>query len=251
MVQFILRSYLRGGWSVGKYLLISLLIGLLILVHEFGHLLAARLAGISVERFSVGLGPRLWGYRRRDTEYCLSLIPFGGYVLLRATEPEDLFRIPVHKRVCFLLGGPIANFLAAIPCLALVNALSQGAGLKAVFIQPWLQVGQLCGQILAVFARVDPQQLSGLVGMVALGGSQWAASGVQLLLFAAVLSINLGVFNLFPLPILDGGQVLLSLAEYLTPRVQKIRLPLAAAGWLLIIVMLVYTTILDIGRLLA
>ena len=86
---------------------------------------------------------------------------------------------------------------------------------------------------------------------MALGGSQWAASGVQLLLFAAVLSINLGVFNLFPLPILDGGQVLLSLAEYLTPRVQKIRLPLAAAGWLLIIVVLVYTTILDIGRLLA
>lgn len=63
-------------------------LGVLIFVHELGHFLAARSVGIGVERFSIGLGPRVWGYRRGETEYVLSAIPLGGYVKMAGMEDE-------------------------------------------------------------------------------------------------------------------------------------------------------------------
>jgi regulator of sigma E protease len=54
------------------------LLGVLIFVHELGHFLAARSVGIRVERFSIGFGPRIWGFERGDTEYILAAIPLGG-----------------------------------------------------------------------------------------------------------------------------------------------------------------------------
>jgi len=65
-------------------------LGSVVLFHEFGHYLAAKAFGITVEVFSVGFGPRLWGFVRRGTEYRISWIPLGGYVKLRGeTAPED------------------------------------------------------------------------------------------------------------------------------------------------------------------
>ena len=60
------------------YFLIAL--GILIFVHELGHFLVAKGAGIRVERFSLGFPPRMIGFRWKETDYCLSWIPFGGYV---------------------------------------------------------------------------------------------------------------------------------------------------------------------------
>ena len=64
------------------------LLGVLIFVHELGHFWAAKAVGIGVERFSIGLGPRLWGYTRGETEYVLSAIPLGGYVKMQGMEDE-------------------------------------------------------------------------------------------------------------------------------------------------------------------
>ena len=63
-----------------------LVLGILILVHEFGHFLVARLAGVGVERFSIGFGPVLWRYRGPQTEYCLSAFPLGGYVKMMGDD---------------------------------------------------------------------------------------------------------------------------------------------------------------------
>jgi len=60
-------------------------LGILIIVHELGHFFMARLCGVGVERFSVGFGPVLWRFRGKETEYCLSLIPMGGYVKMMGT----------------------------------------------------------------------------------------------------------------------------------------------------------------------
>ena len=54
-----------------------LVLGILILVHEFGHFIVARMSGVGVERFSIGFGPVLLRYRGKETEYCLSLVPLG------------------------------------------------------------------------------------------------------------------------------------------------------------------------------
>ena len=64
------------------------LLGVLIFVHELGHFWAAKAVGIGVERFSIGLGPRIWGYTRGETEYVLSAIPLGGYVKMQGMDDE-------------------------------------------------------------------------------------------------------------------------------------------------------------------
>lgn len=64
------------------------LLGVLIFVHELGHFWAAKSVGVGVERFSIGLGPRVWGFERGGTEYVLSAIPLGGYVKMQGMEDE-------------------------------------------------------------------------------------------------------------------------------------------------------------------
>ena len=78
------------SWLWQGALPFAIVLGSVVLFHEFGHYLAAKAYGITVEIFSVGFGPRLWGFVRRGTEYRLSWIPLGGYVKLKGeTTPED------------------------------------------------------------------------------------------------------------------------------------------------------------------
>ena len=70
-----------------------IVLGVLIFVHELGHFLAARSVGVRVERFSIGLGPRVWGFQRGETEYVLSAIPLGGYVKMGGMDDEVMERI--------------------------------------------------------------------------------------------------------------------------------------------------------------
>ena len=65
-------------------------IGILIVIHELGHFVMARLCGVGVERFSIGFGPVLWRYRGKETEYCLSAIPMGGYVKMMGDDENPL-----------------------------------------------------------------------------------------------------------------------------------------------------------------
>ncbi|MGH7320429.1 MAG: site-2 protease family protein, partial [Candidatus Rokuibacteriota bacterium] len=61
-------------------------LGALIFIHELGHFLVAKALGVGVERFSLGFGPRLWSFRRGETEYCISVVPLGGYVKMTGEE---------------------------------------------------------------------------------------------------------------------------------------------------------------------
>ncbi|MDQ1314837.1 MAG: regulator of sigma protease [Pseudomonadota bacterium] len=100
-------------------------IGVLVVIHEFGHYLAARLAGVKVLRFSVGFGKPLASRRfgRDQTEWVLSALPFGGYVkMLDESEGEvpaaeahrSFNRASVWRRIGIVAAGPIANFVLAI-----------------------------------------------------------------------------------------------------------------------------------------
>lgn len=72
-------------------------LGVLIFVHELGHFWAARSVGVRVERFSIGLGPRVWGFHRGDTEYVISAIPLGGYVKMAGMDDEVMESIEGGK----------------------------------------------------------------------------------------------------------------------------------------------------------
>jgi len=71
------------------YIYAAVLLGILIIVHEIGHFVAARLAGVTVERFSIGFGPRILTMKRGGTEYAISLIPLGGYVKMAGMDPTE------------------------------------------------------------------------------------------------------------------------------------------------------------------
>jgi regulator of sigma E protease len=110
-------------------------IGILILIHELGHFLVARWTGVGVERFSIGFGPVLLRWRGTETEYCLSLIPMGGYVKMMGEEnpleggetlpydPKKAFSLkPLWARFLIVFAGPGMNFLLAAAIFAAVLA---------------------------------------------------------------------------------------------------------------------------------
>jgi regulator of sigma E protease len=103
-------------------------LGIMVLVHEFGHFAVAKLCGIRVETFSIGFGKRLFGFRRGDTDYRLSLLPLGGYVKMAGDtpgeapsgDPGEFNAHPRWQRILVALAGPVANFILAI---AMMTAL--------------------------------------------------------------------------------------------------------------------------------
>lgn len=101
-----------------------ILISSLIFVHELGHFMFAKLFGVRVITFSLGFGPKLLKLRGRETEYCISLLPLGGYVrMLESSKndivlPEDRHRtfesLALYKRVIVVLAGPMMNLVFPI-----------------------------------------------------------------------------------------------------------------------------------------
>ncbi len=116
-----------------------LVLGVMILVHEFGHFAAAKLLGVRVEVFSLGFGKRLFGFRRGDTDYRVSALPLGGYVKMTGVNavemPEErpegadvndegeFMKHPRWQRLIIAAAGPAANGILAVVLLTAVFAL--------------------------------------------------------------------------------------------------------------------------------
>jgi regulator of sigma E protease len=112
-------------------------IGILILIHELGHFAVARCAGVGVERFSIGFGPVLFRWRGKETEYCLSVVPMGGYVKMMGEEnpleggeslpydPSKAFALkPLWVRFLIVFAGPGMNFVLAAVIFSIVLAIA-------------------------------------------------------------------------------------------------------------------------------
>ena len=122
-----------------KWLYGILCLFFLILFHEFGHFLAAKLFGVKVESFSIGFGPILLHRTVKGTDYRLSLIPLGGYCGMKGEnefrkaidlglteingEPDSLYGVHPVKRAAIGFAGPFFNFIFAIFCFSLINGI--------------------------------------------------------------------------------------------------------------------------------
>ena len=115
-------------------------IGVLVFVHELGHFLAARRVGIRVLTFSIGFGPRIFGFTRGGTDYCISAVPLGGFVKMAGETTDSPDAPPTGKadeflsktkweRFQVLIMGPVMNLALAVIVLAFV--LYQGADVPA------------------------------------------------------------------------------------------------------------------------
>jgi regulator of sigma E protease len=108
--------------SIGHTIFVmAIVLGFMILIHEFGHYAAAKYFGVRVEVFSIGFGKRLLGFRRGDTDYRISAIPLGGYVKMsgenpmdeRTGDPGEFLSHPRWQRFIVALAGPFMNVLLA------------------------------------------------------------------------------------------------------------------------------------------
>ena len=108
---------------ISSILYFLLALGILVFVHELGHFLVAKWAGIRVERFSLGYPPKIFGFTYGETEYCISWIPFGGYVKVAGMadvgneessgEPWEFPSKPISVRMAVIAAGPVMNFVFA------------------------------------------------------------------------------------------------------------------------------------------
>lgn len=103
------------------------LVGIMVVVHEFGHFAVAKFFRVRVEAFSVGFGPRLFGIKHGETDYKVCLLPLGGYVKMTGENPGEEQRVddpgaftshPRWQRMIIGLAGPVANFILAFVLMA-------------------------------------------------------------------------------------------------------------------------------------
>jgi len=109
-------------------LYLVIVLGIMVLVHELGHFIVAKLCGVRIETFSLGFGPRIFGFRRGETDYRISAIPLGGYVKMAgdnpgeaALDPSDFNARPRWQRVLVALAGPFSNFILAFVLMTVVG----------------------------------------------------------------------------------------------------------------------------------
>lgn len=289
-----------------------LVFGLLVFIHEFGHFITAKLSGIIVHEFALGMGPKLLNWKGKETTYSLRLLPIGGYVRMEGEDeasdnPGAFNAKSPWKRLAVIVAGPFMNFVLAIVIITglfmaqgfPVNKIgglvegdfpAQKAGLlvgdeiveidgqaikswnevvdkiteasddqleisikregailnvkldatreektgrRIIGILPAIQrsfflslknaflaVGFIIKLILGFLVSLlmgqgDLSQVSGPVGIYKAVGEASQAGGWKIFDLTAMLSINLGLINLLPLPALDGGRILFILIELL------------------------------------
>ena len=95
---------------------IIFLLGFLILIHEAGHLLVAKLCKVKVNEFAIGFGPTIWKKQGKETKYALRLIPLGGFISMEGEEESSdkegsFSKAPVYKRIAIVSAGALVNII--------------------------------------------------------------------------------------------------------------------------------------------
>ncbi len=340
--------------------------GALVFLHELGHFLVAKKAGVGVLTFSIGFGPKVLVRRHGETEYCVSAFPLGGYVRMMGEDPSDqaidadpnrsFSQRGLGVRTAIVAAGPGANFLLAMAVFLLVfivfgvpyrtaeiGGVQPGtpaaeAGLQAgdrvvlvgdrpirswdelsravresegralglgvardgrefmVSLRPtlgqapnllgeiedvwligiqsagtvavarpnpltaaWLSVARTVEMTLLTFevlfkmvvGRVDSTNLGGPLMIAQVAGEQAQRGLANYLFLVALLSVNLGVLNLLPIPVLDGGHLLFFFIEAIRGRPLGMRQRERAQqfGLVVLLFVMVYAFYNDLARL--
>jgi regulator of sigma E protease len=140
---------------------VAVILGFMILIHEFGHYAVAKLLGVRVEQFAIGFGKRLFGFRKGETDYRINLLPLGGYVKMsgenpmdeRTGDPKEFLSHSRWHRFLIAIAGPAMNILLAIGLLTIVYMVHYEY--PAVFDEPAV-VGWIEPDTPAAKADVQP-----------------------------------------------------------------------------------------------
>ena len=347
-----ISAFLNVWNSVWPYLVAIALFLVLIIIHEFGHFIAAKLLGVKVNEFAVGFGPKLFSKQGKETKYSVNLIPLGGYCAMEGEDEDSgdnraFCNKKPWRRFIIIAMGAIFNLILGLVIVAITlapqeafnstvvaefkeNAVSSESGLmvndkitevegrkifstydlsyaftnvkdgkidmtvirdgKRVELKDvafnsseedgisYLEVdfyvygikktvGSYIEQTFATAAsycavvwrslidiiggKYGISAVSGPVGIAAAIGSAAKVSLANLLPIMAIITINLGLFNLLPIPALDGGRLLFILIEMIfrKPVPQKYEAAVHAAGFAVLIAFMLFITAKDIWSL--
>ncbi len=327
---------------------VILIFGLIIFIHEFGHFITAKLFGVTVHEFAIGMGPKLFGKQKGDTLYSVRLIPMGGYVKMEGededSDSEGAFsQKKPWQRFIILFAGAFMNLLLGLSLLVAYNAVDpqltaiptmevvavqEGMGAEEAGILPgdtilkvdgsrvythldmnlaldgkesvsvlvnrngeklnfsvpvtvvdnrpllgfnrntreknlWNLISYSYWETFSIVrmtyqsffgmftGSVSVDQMAGPVGIVTEIGSAVKRGFLNVLFMALLISLNLGVVNLLPLPALDGGRIVFVLWEMITRKKVKPEHEgiIHFIGFVLLIVFMLYITKNDIVRL--
>ncbi|PWW81294.1 peptidase M50 [Prosthecochloris marina] len=241
-----------------------LVLSVVVLVHEFGHFLAARKAGVPVYEFSVGFpfSPRVATlFRHRETEFTLRLLPLGGFVSFSSETDEHakkLFAASRTSRALIMSAGSLFNvifaFLLFVPAFMIGESMSLSNAVVASIQTIWSVISETIRLFINIFSgSTGVENLSGPVGITVLAGQAASGGWMDLLLFTGFLSLSLGIMNMIPFPGLDGGQLFILLIEALRNKPMCVRTHqiVNLAGIVLFIMLSLFVTWHDITKLIS
>lgn len=233
---------------------IIFILGFLVLIHEAGHFIVARLCKVKVKEFAIGFGPTIWKKQGKETKYALRLIPVGGFVSMEGEEEPSLAEgsfsnSSIPKRIAIVIAGGLVNIVfAIITYIILITAMTGDFG-RAVSYTGDFAFSIVESLKLLFTGGVTVDQLMGPVGISEVVAQ---TSGVEEFVYImAVISMSLGVTNLLPFPPLDGGKVVLLLLEAIRrkPLKEATEMKIQMIGFLVLITLSVYVTYNDITRI--
>ena len=326
------------------FLYFILVFGSIIFFHEFGHFITAKLSGVLVHEFSLGMGPKILKHKGKETTYSIGIFPIGGYVKMEGEDEESEHKKSFSskspfKRFLIIFAGPLMNFVLALLIFFLlfifigsptttvkeilpglpaetsnlqegdriikindeyteqwgdiVEVVSNSTGTLSLIVErndeklmvkinPVIEEGRSVIGIAPLIERsfiysigmafdrlwfvstniftflgdlIKGNQLEGEVvgpiGIISMVNEASKYSFLSVLSLAAVISINLGIVNLLPLPALDGGRLVFILIEILkgSPIDPKKEGFVHFAGFVILMVFMAYMVIKDLGRL--
>ena len=233
---------------------IIIILGFLVLIHEGGHFLVARLCKIKVKEFAIGFGPTIWKKETENTKYAIRLIPLGGFVNLlgeeEVTKEEGSFsEASIPKRIAIVAAGGLVNILFAIIVYSILILVLTGDFLTSITSAGNLIIAMLDSIKMLFTGGFTADNLMGPIGISEVVAQ---TSGIiDFLYIMALISLSLGVTNLLPFPPLDGGKILIYIIEAIRrkPLKQDFELKIQLIGFLALITLSIYVAFNDVSRL--
>lgn len=245
---------------------IIFLLGFLIIIHEGGHFLVARLCKVKVNEFAIGFGKVIWQKQGKETKYTIRLIPLGGFCSMEGEDEESdvegsFSKASVWKRIAIVLAGATVNILFGI---LVYFILISAVGIQ--FVDPAKDTilnriyygGKATGEFIGTIFESIKTLFAGklatdqMVGIVGISEVVVQTSGIiNYLHLLAVISVSLGVTNLLPIPALDGGKIIILLIEIIRRKPMKIETEakIQLVGFSILMALFLIVTYNDIIRI--
>ena len=229
------------------------MLGVLVIIHEGGHFLVAKLFKIKVNEFSVGFGKCIWSKTMKGTMYSLRLIPLGGYVSMEGeespSEEEGSFsKASFWKKMGVVLAGPIVNIVFGLVVYFILISIIYNVEIA----------GNATMRFIGTFLDSIKTLISGGASMDDLAGPVGIASIVSqtsgladFIYLLSVISLSLGITNILPIPPLDGGKLLIYIIEAIKrkPLKEETSLRLQMLGFIFIMGLSIFVMWNDVTRI--